>query len=287
MMSLPESGDHGDREDGGEPAVRDPAGGDHGDREDGGEPAVRDPAGTAPASKAATLLATSQPVEGQPQPQEAQGDLATSDAAPRATAEPDASQTAPSTSTASQQPDASGAPTTGVSPAEGAARVGAADEGCRAVQPATTSTLAGSGGADAVVESTPMDAAPPSSHGLPHATSAFVTEPEQLIIRSVYLVLTTLCALTVTDLGLVVALAGAASATTVIFIAPGACYYSLHPPGTRLRRSAALLCAIGCLLVPLLLLVVLAKNGALGPEWALDASVVKEGEEAAFGEDDD
>ena len=96
-----------------------------------------------------------------------------------------------------------------------------------------------------------------------------MNDREQVLIRTAFLAGTTLCALTVTDLGIVVSLAGAASATAVIFIAPGACYCALLPTG-RLRRRAAALYILGCVLVPILLLLVLAAHGDFGPDWALE-----------------
>lgn len=99
--------------------------------------------------------------------------------------------------------------------------------------------------------------------------TTFVTEPQQIIIRGAYLALTTLTALLVTDLGIVVALAGAAAATVAVFIAPGECYRRLHPQsGGRLRVAAGLLSLVGCILLPLLVLLVLAAHGYLGSEWA-------------------
>ena len=92
-----------------------------------------------------------------------------------------------------------------------------------------------------------------------------------MIIRVLYLCGTTVTALLVTDLGIVVSLAGAASATAVIFIAPGACYCTLHPQG-RLWNAAAALWVLGGILMPLLVVLVLAAHGHLGEEWALDAA---------------
>ena len=75
-----------------------------------------------------------------------------------------------------------------------------------------------------------------------------------------YLFGTTLVALIVDDLGVVISLAGAVSATTVVFIAPGACYASLFrnkPERRTKRRLASALCATGLLLLPLLVSVVI------------------------------
>lgn len=132
--------------------------------------------------------------------------------------------------------------------------------------------------AEAVREaSTPaLPAAPEESStkalGGASAPSVFFTEREQVVTRALFLVVTTATALLVTDLGIVVSLAGAASATTVILIAPGACYYALHPHG-RLRRGAAALCVLGCILLPCLVLLVLAAHGHLGHDWALEDAV--------------
>lgn len=154
---------------------------------------------------------------------------------------------------------------------EGDIDLGVASDACGAAQ---TASIANGDKAPAALTSatagTAADASfvvPPSA---PTASLVFVTEREQVLIRTIYLVGTTLCALTVTDLGIVVSLAGAVSATAVIFIAPGACYYALHPLGS-LRRGAAALCVLGCLLVPILLVLVLAAHGGLGAEWALDS----------------
>ena len=95
---------------------------------------------------------------------------------------------------------------------------------------------------------------------------------QQAWIISAYLLVTTSAALVVTDLGIVVSLAGAVAATTVIFIAPGACYLSLHPipRWSRRRILAVALFASGCLLLPLLVTLVLAANGYLGEAWATE-----------------
>ena len=57
----------------------------------------------------------------------------------------------------------------------------------------------------------------------------------------------------------------------VVFIAPGACYVSLHGGGrwTPKVMLAALLCAVGCVLLPLLVLLVLASHGYFGVAWAI------------------
>ena len=84
-----------------------------------------------------------------------------------------------------------------------------------------------------------------------------------------YLVGTTAVALCVSDLGLVIALAGAVSATIAVFIAPGACFVALHRAQGRGRKRvlAATLGVTGVVLLPLLVFLVLATDGFLGPEW--------------------
>eukprot|EP00322_Chrysochromulina_rotalis_P001271 CAMPEP_0115829710 /NCGR_PEP_ID=MMETSP0287-20121206/1241_1 /TAXON_ID=412157 /ORGANISM="Chrysochromulina rotalis, Strain UIO044" /LENGTH=523 /DNA_ID=CAMNT_0003282989 /DNA_START=73 /DNA_END=1644 /DNA_ORIENTATION=- len=109
----------------------------------------------------------------------------------------------------------------------------------------------------------------PRAPAIKEATSLFVSEREQVIIRAVYLTGTTLTALLVTDLGIVVSLAGAASATAVIFIAPGTCYCTLLPQGS-LQRGAAALAALGCVLMPVLVVLVLMAHGQFGDQWVLD-----------------
>ena len=101
------------------------------------------------------------------------------------------------------------------------------------------------------------------------ATSTFVSEPSSRVSISIYLLGTTLVALFVTDLGIVVSLAGALAATMVIFIAPGACFWSLHrtEPMTVKRLFAGVLCAVGTVLLPILVLLVLASHGYLGARW--------------------
>jgi hypothetical protein len=99
--------------------------------------------------------------------------------------------------------------------------------------------------------------------------STFVSERGPASLIAIYLALTTSVALAVSDLGVVVALAGAVAATTAIFIAPGACYCALHRTPSLRRTLAATLCASGCVLMPLLVFLVLAARGYLGRGWSL------------------
>jgi amino acid permease len=110
------------------------------------------------------------------------------------------------------------------------------------------------------------------------ATSAgrltvFVSDRRQRCIITAYLVSTTFVALSTTDLGIVISLSGAVCATTLIFIAPGACYWKLHrhSHGLTFRTiSAAILFTSGCVLVPMCVLLILASRGFFGDEWALE-----------------
>ena len=80
-------------------------------------------------------------------------------------------------------------------------------------------------------------------------------------------------ALCTTDLGVVISLSGACCSTILIFIAPGACYWSLHRrrPLTARRAAAGALFVVGCVLLPLLVVLVLASRGYLGAEWELES----------------
>ena len=93
----------------------------------------------------------------------------------------------------------------------------------------------------------------------------FVTDRTHAAIIGFYLLLTTTTALLVHDLGIVIALAGAVSATIAVFIAPGACYWCLHPDEglSRTRLLAGLLFVSGCILMPLLVVSVLASRGLI------------------------
>lgn len=105
----------------------------------------------------------------------------------------------------------------------------------------------------------------------PNGGTTFVTERRKAFVIAMYLFTTTVIALNVTDLGIVVALAGAVAATTLVFIAPGACYYMLfreRRPGAK-TKLAALLAMAGCALLPLLVLLVLASRGYFGEAWAV------------------
>ena len=120
--------------------------------------------------------------------------------------------------------------------------------------------------------SAPTASAPaPTTASLAKPQSTFVTECRQGSIIACYLLVTTATALAVTDLGIVVSLAGAVAATMVVFIAPGACYVSLHSDQrwTTKMVLAALLCGVGCVLLPLLVLLVLASHGYFGDAWAI------------------
>jgi len=109
-----------------------------------------------------------------------------------------------------------------------------------------------------------------TSH-LSQASSLFVSERASVISISLYLLATTTTALFVSDLGIVVSLAGAVAATMVIFMAPGACYYKLHGAEPRSTKCtlAGVLCGVGLLLLPALVLLVLASKGCLGPAWSV------------------
>jgi len=93
----------------------------------------------------------------------------------------------------------------------------------------------------------------------------FVTDRTHAAIIGFYLLLTTTTALLVHDLGIVIALAGAVSATIAVFIAPGACYWCLHPDEglSRTRLLAGLLFVSGCILLPLLVVSALASRGLI------------------------
>lgn len=112
-----------------------------------------------------------------------------------------------------------------------------------------------------------LSSPPPTDDGA--ASSRFVNEPMHATVIALYLLGTTIVALSVSDLGLVIALAGAVSATIAVFIAPGACFVALHrAQGCGLKRVlAATLGVTGVVLMPLLAFLVLATDGFLGPEW--------------------
>ena len=61
----------------------------------------------------------------------------------------------------------------------------------------------------------------------------------------------------------------AVSATIAVFIAPGACFVALHrAQGCGLKRVLATTLGVtGVVLMPLLVFLVLATDGFLGPEW--------------------
>ena len=97
-------------------------------------------------------------------------------------------------------------------------------------------------------------------------------------IIALYLFGTTLVALIVDDLGVVISLAGAVSATTVVFIAPGACYASLFrnkPERRTKRRLASALCATGLLLLPLLVSVVILTEIGWFVDDAQEKSIIE------------
>ena len=97
-------------------------------------------------------------------------------------------------------------------------------------------------------------------------------------IIALYLCGTTLVALIVDDLGVVISLAGAVSATTVVFIAPGACYASLFrnkPERRTKRRLASALCATGLLLLPLLVSVVILTEIGWFVDDAQEKSIIE------------
>ena len=104
--------------------------------------------------------------------------------------------------------------------------------------------------------------------------STFVNERSPVTIILVYLTVTTGIALLVTDLGIVVSLAGAVAATMAVFVAPGACYWSLHresrSPRSPKMVAAAVLACTGLALMPCLVLLVLASHGYFGVEWSLE-----------------
>ena len=106
--------------------------------------------------------------------------------------------------------------------------------------------------------------------------STFVNERGSVAIISGYLTVTTGTALFVTDLGIVVSLAGAVAATIAVFVAPGACYLSLHrerqSPRSPKMVAAAALAGTGCALMPCLVMLVLASHGYFGAEWSLEGS---------------
>jgi amino acid permease len=72
-------------------------------------------------------------------------------------------------------------------------------------------------------------------------------------------------ALTLRDLGVVLAVVGATGSTIVSYILPGAIYYTIHPHeqqqqqggggggGAVKRRLALALCLAGCVIIPLAL----------------------------------
>ena len=101
------------------------------------------------------------------------------------------------------------------------------------------------------------------------ADTTFVTDHSQRVTIGVYLLLTTIAALVVTDLGIVISLAGAVSATIIVFIAPGACYWALAGPSGK-RLLAGILGVSGCVLLPMLVFLVLAANGYIA-WWRMDA----------------
>ena len=93
-----------------------------------------------------------------------------------------------------------------------------------------------------------------------------------------------LVALIVDDLGVVISLAGAVSATTVVFIAPGACYASLFrnkPERRTKRRLASALCATRLLLLPLLVSVVILTEIGWFVDDAQEKSIIEHLEAAA------
>ena len=113
-----------------------------------------------------------------------------------------------------------------------------------------------------------LGAPPPTDDG-GAASSRFVREPMHATVIALYLLGTTIVALSVSDLGLIIALAGAVSATIAVFIAPGACFVALHrAQGCGLKRVLATTLGVtGVVLMPLLVFLVLATDGFLGPEW--------------------
>ena len=75
-----------------------------------------------------------------------------------------------------------------------------------------------------------------------------------------------------------ISLAGAVSATTVVFIAPGACYASLFrnkPERRTKRRLASALCATGLLLLPLLVSVVILTEIGWFVDDAQEKSIIE------------
>ena len=83
-------------------------------------------------------------------------------------------------------------------------------------------------------------------------------------ITIIFLLLSLIIALSVTDLGIVLALVGATGSTMISYILPGAIYYKLHPaqPGWR-RKVAVVLFCCGCVIVPVALTFII-KNGGGG-----------------------
>lgn len=73
------------------------------------------------------------------------------------------------------------------------------------------------------------------------------------VVTALFLVASLAVALTVSDLGAILAVVGATGSTTITFILPGICYYMLFPEPHLKRTLALCQCALGCCIVPIAL----------------------------------
>jgi len=86
------------------------------------------------------------------------------------------------------------------------------------------------------------------------------------LITTVYISLSFLVAITVTDLGLILSVVGALGSTTICYILPGYCFWRLRPEGASPTKIilAAALCVTGCIVMPLALtLAIMSAAGAV------------------------
>jgi amino acid permease len=83
----------------------------------------------------------------------------------------------------------------------------------------------------------------------------------RLTITTIFLILSTILALCLSNLGLIMSIVGATGSTTISYILPGGCYFLLFKREVSIKRSlAGLQCATGLIFVPLMLVLIFAAS---------------------------
>ena len=81
--------------------------------------------------------------------------------------------------------------------------------------------------------------------------SCFISQRDQLLVAFCYLSLSTIIALVVSDLGVVLGFVGASCGMVLTFIVPCACYVSLATGWSFLRIAALLTLILSIVLLPM------------------------------------